>query len=107
MIPVPIYDENHRIIRTVEFVDNLTLNHPPYQIQEGWCSVGLKRLNKGRYKDMLVLMFYDNFFPSCSHAEFISEEAAYELCLNRGKSSVIEEYDIHPCYDEGEVIVDP
>lgn len=105
MIPIPLYDENRRIIRTVKFVDNLTIDTPPYQVLERGCGVGLKRLKKGKYQGMLVLMKYDYWNPTGSEAEFISEDEAYELCLNRGRAKLIEELGLMPMYPEKEVEV--
>lgn len=84
MVMIPVYDDQLHILRTVEFTDNLTLSHvPDYVNQNGL--MGLKRLKRGRWEGCLVIMYYDKRYPSHSYAEFISEEEAYHVCLNRGK----------------------
>ena len=99
MKKIPLYNNRGEILRVVTFEDNLTLPSSPPHVNEGG-QIGIKRLNKGEYKDKLVFMYYDPLFPSGSHASFISEEEAYTMCLNRGKLNVVEKYDITPDYEE-------
>lgn len=94
MIKIPLYNGSDEILGTVSFEDNLTLSSMPSYVNEGG-RVGIKRLSNSR----LVWMYYDPVFPSASRAEYISEEDAYEECLNRGRLNVVELYNICPEYE--------
>lgn len=94
MTLIPLYDKKHHIIATYTFKENLNVRGPRY-LNEG-ANMGLIRDKQGN----LVLMYQHEEFPSSDHAEYISEEEAYELCLNRGKQCLVEELRITPVYVE-------
>lgn len=91
MTKIPLYNNKEEIIGTVKFIDNLTLSSSPSYLNEGG-QLGIKRLKTNQ----LVYMYYDPVYPSASRAEFISEEDAYIMCLNRGKLAVVDKYKINP-----------
>lgn len=94
LIPILV---NNAIVDTISFEPNLNLIGVPSYLNES-CNMGLKRISDGKYKNKIVLMFEDEFHPKTNHAEFISEEKAYELCVNRGKYEIIKKYNIKPNY---------
>lgn len=96
IIPVKV---NKKTVTTMKFEPNLNLSSGPSYVNEGG-NIGLARVPKGKYKDKLVFMYEDNYFPSRNYAEFISENDAYDLCISRGKNMIIKKLDIHPDYEE-------
>lgn len=101
--PVPLIDDDLKIIGTVPFVDNLTLSHvPEYVNMNGY--MGLTRIVCGMYENRLVLMYYDKHYPERSYAELVSEKEAYKECLTRGKLDVAKEYNLSLPLKEREVI---
>lgn len=94
MYLIKVIDENNRIIDTVEFIDNLTLdNVAPYRNFNG--KVGLTRCTSDRYKNQLVLCYFYEDQQEKSYAEFISEKDAYNLCAQRNKLEVAKELNIN------------
>lgn len=93
---IPVYHGN-KIIATVPFEPNLNLIDEPAYVN-GSENMGLARIPEGTYKGRLVIMFQNELYPMCNKAMFISDEKAYELCVNRGKYNVIHKFNIHPTY---------
>jgi len=89
---LPILNEDLKIIATVKFEDNLTLEHVPQYVNQNG-RLGLKRLDEsyGSLEDSIVYMFYDPENPKTSYAEIITDKEAYKYCLNRGKLDLAEE----------------
>lgn len=94
MTLIPLYDNRGHIKQTYTFKENLNIYGPRY-LNEG-ANMGLIRDKKGR----LILMYQHEEFPSSDHAEVVSEEEAYELCLNRGKQHLVEELHLTPMWLE-------
>lgn len=94
MTLIPLYSKTGHIIQTYKFKENLNLYGPRY-LNEG-ANMGLLRDKKGR----LILMYQHEEFPSSDHAEVLSENEAYELCLNRGKQCLVDALHITPQYEE-------
>ena len=92
MTLIPLYDNRGHIRETYLFKENLNIHGPRY-LNEG-ANMGLIRDKQGR----LILMYQHEEFPSSDHAEIVSEEEAYELCLNRGKQCLVESLHISPSY---------
>ena len=90
---IPIFDDSLEIVALVDFVDNLTSHNAPAYVNEG-CLLGLRRLTEGRYTGRLVLMFYNEIHPSCSHAMFIDEYDAFKICLAHGRTGLAGDLDI-------------
>lgn len=95
---IPIIS-NNKTVTTVKFEPNLNCNNKPSYLNEGG-NIGLCRIQKGRYRNRLVIMYEDEFYPSCNHGEFITENDAYNLCISRGKNMVIKKLNINPNYEE-------
>lgn len=93
---IPIMEEGE-IIATIPFNPNLNLKGVPSYLNES-CNMGIARINEGEHKNKLVLMYEDEFHPTSNRGHIISENDAYELCVNRGKYSVIKKYSIQPNY---------
>jgi len=89
---IPVYDNHNKIISVEEFKPNLNIRGPAY-INEG-CNMGICRITQGEYKGCLALLYQDMIHPSCNHGELISDNDAWELCKNRGKMHLIQEYNI-------------
>ena len=101
--PIPIIDNNLKIIGTIPFIDNLTLSHvPDYVNMNGY--MGLTRIQSGIHHGELVIMYYDKGYPGRSYGEIITEKEAYKECLNRGKLDVAKEYELQITPVEREVI---
>lgn len=90
MTLIPLYDTKGHIKETYTFKENLNIHGPRY-LNEG-ANMGLIRDKKGR----LILMYQHEEFPSSDHAEVLSEEEAYELCLNHGKQCLAEKLKLEP-----------
>lgn len=95
---IPIINNKKRVA-SVRFVPNLNLAGEPSYVNEGG-NMGLIRIKDGRFKDRLVVMYENEFYPSQNRGEFISEDDAYDLCLSRGKNVVIKRLNIHPTDEE-------
>ena len=91
--PLPIIDDELKIIGTVPFKDNLTLSHVPDYVNENGY-MGLTRLGEGVHEGELVLMRYDKWYPNRSYAELVSEREAYIECRNKGRLDVAKELGI-------------
>lgn len=92
MTLIPVYKRNREILGTYTFKQNLNVRGPRY-LNEG-CNMGLIRDTQGN----LVLMYQHEEFPSSDFAEYVSEDEAYELCLNRGKQCLVEELHLRPSH---------
>ena len=102
-VPIPILDDDLRIIGTMPFKDNLTVTHAPeYVNYNGY--VGLALVTGGIYEGELVIMYYDKHYPKNSYGEIISRKDAYVECLNRGKLDVAKELGLTLKLREREVI---
>lgn len=94
-ILIPVYDKHMNLLTAVRFTDNLNLRDVPYYLNESE-NQGIIRIKEGKYTGKLVFMSQNDFYPSCNYARFITEEEAWERCVNRGKYNVIRKYDIQP-----------
>ncbi len=92
---IPVYNKNNKKIGQTPFIDNLTFDNKPSYCNESG-RLGLVRVRDGKYKNKLILLYYDEFFSSCSRGEFITEDEAYDLCLSRGKLQLTERLQINP-----------
>lgn len=97
---IPIYNNKNQKVGQTPFIDNLTFDSKPAYCNESG-RLGLVRVKDGKYKNRLVLLYYNEYFSSCSRGEFISEEEAYDICLSRGRLQLTERLNIHPA---GEVV---
>lgn len=91
---IPVYDDQRRIIETVTFIDNLTLSDAPDYVNENG-QLGLTRKDGVLYR-----MYYSDDYPNTSYAYEVTEEEAYEICLNRGRLYLVDELQITPDYKE-------
>lgn len=98
---IPIYFGKQRIT-TVAFEPNLNVQNVPAYVNES-CNMGIVRIEKGYYKNKLVIMYEDEFYPSHNMGEFISEDDAYDLCIKRGKNNIIKKYNISPSEKKNEM----
>lgn len=100
LVPLKIDD---KIVDTVEFHDNLTLENVPDYVNFNF-RIGITRLNAGKYRGKLVVMFYSELYEHTSYASLVSEEEGYLICLKRGKLDVAEVLGINPEFEE-EIII--
>ncbi len=92
---IPVYNKNNKKIGQTIFIDNLTFDNKPSYCNESG-RLGLVRVREGKYKNKLILLYYDEYFSSCSRGDFISEDEAYDICLSRGRLNLTEELNINP-----------
>ena len=85
---VNVMKDDKKLFKTT-FVDNLSMQGKPAYLNEGGLE-GIKRIKTGRYKDRLIYMFVCEAYPRCSFGVFVSEEDAYDLCVSRGKSCLVD-----------------
>lgn len=90
---IPVYNKNHVIVSVEEFKPNLNLHQVPSYLNES-CNMGLVRISKGPYKNCLAVLYEHPFYPSCNRGEIISDNEAFEICQNRGKVHLIDQYKI-------------
>ena len=90
---IPIYNSQHEIIHVEKMINNLNIRDAPEYLNEGG-NMGLTRIKEGKYNGVLAVLYENEKCPSSSYGELISDHDAWELCYNRGKVSLIEEFDI-------------
>lgn len=85
---VDVYKNNKKLFKTT-FVDNLSMQGKPAYLNDGGLE-GIKRIRTGEYKNKLIYMFVSEAYPKSSFGMFISEEEAYDMCINRNKCCLVD-----------------
>lgn len=95
MIRVYLDGNMKKVVGYVKLNTWLDLNNAPSYENEG-AHMGIERIEEGRYKGRLAVIYYNEAWTSSSFAEIVSEVEAYDLCFERGKFNVIEKLEINP-----------
>lgn len=93
---IPVFLKS-RIVATVPFVNNLHVNGPSYLNDSG--DMGLVRVNRGKLRGKLILLYEDEAYPKANHGRIISENEAYELCVIKGKYNLVKKFNIQPDWE--------
>ena len=107
MFDIPIYTKKHdKIIAVIplkQFKPNLNIGNTPGYNNES-CNMGLIRIPQGKYKGNLAILYENECYPDTNWGEIISDHQAYELCINRGKTNIINKLNIE--WNHGIIIED-
>ena len=88
---IPVLSEGRYVMDYIECTTNLTSHSTPAYMNEGG-ELGLARTDD----DVLVIIYSNEYCPGSSFAEKITENDAYQLCMEKNHVELIDELDITP-----------